>query len=114
MSQVTPFLQNGNTVKITAAVTPPTAVRILPTFVAALPPYNQYRVVNPSGSTVFIGAASTAAQAATNAAVVSTTGAAIPLIPGAVEIFSFPPDWYFSASVASGTADIYITPGEGL
>lgn len=114
MSQTTPFLQNGNTVKITAAVTPPTAVKVPSTFVSVSASYNQYRVVNPSTSTVFLGAASTAAQAATNAAVISTTGAAIPLVQGAVEIFSFPADWFFTADVASGTADIYITPGEGL
>lgn len=114
MSQVTPFLQNGNTVKITAAVTPPTAVLVPPTFVAAAAPYNQYRVFNSSAATVFLGTASTAAQAATNAAVVSTTGAGVPLAAGSVSIFSVPSGWYFSAGVASSTADIYITPGEGL
>ena len=114
MSQVTPFLQNGNTTKITAAVTAPSGVNILPTFVAVLPPYNQYRVVNPSTSLVFIGVAPTAAQAATAAAAVTTTGQGIPIVPGAVEVFSFPPEWFFSATTASGTADIYITPGEGL
>lgn len=114
MSQVTPFLQNGQTRAITAASTPPTAVKVLPTFVAALPPYNQYRVVNSGTVTAFLGAGPSAAEAATNSAVVTTTGNGVPLLPGAVEIFSFPPEWFFTASTASGTAAIYITPGEGL
>ena len=114
MSQVTSFLQTGDTVKITAAVTPPTAVKTLPNFSAALPPYNQVRVVNSGNSLVFLGVAASAAQAVTNAAAISSTGKAIPLLPDAVEIFSFPPEWFYSAYVASGTVDIYITPGEGL
>lgn len=114
MSQVTPFLQNGQTRAITAAVSPPTAVKVMPTFVAALPPYNQYRVVNSGTVTAFLGAGPSAAEAATNAAVVTTTGNAIPLLPGAVEIFSFSPDWYFTASTAVNTSTVYITPGEGL
>lgn len=114
MSYTTPFLQNGATQLVTAAVSPPAALQVLPTFTAVSGPRNQFRVVNNGSATAFLGAGPTAALAATNSAVVTTNGNAIPLVPGAVEIFSFPPNWYFTASTASGTATIYITPGEGL
>ena len=114
MSETTAFIQNGATRAITAAVTPPTAVQVPANFTAGSRSRNQFRVVNSGTVTAFLGAAPSAAAAATNSAVVSTTGNAIPLVPGAVEIFSFPPDWYFTLSTASDTAVVYITPGEGL
>jgi len=114
MSQVTPFSQNGQTRAITAAVSPPTAVKVLPTFAAVLPPCNQYRVVNAGPEIVFLGAGPSAAEASANAVPVTTGGNGIPVLPGAVEIFSFSPDWYFTASTAVNTSTVYITPGEGL
>ena len=114
MSYVTPFLQNGATRAITAATTAPTAVQILPTFTSALGPRNQFRVVNVGTETAFLGTGPTAALAVANAAPVTTTGDAIPIVPGAVEIFSLAPDWYFTARTATGTSQLYITPGEGL
>lgn len=114
MSYTTPFLQNGATQLLTAATSPPTAQQVLPTFNATPGPRNQFRVVNAGAVTAFLGAGPTAALAATNSAVVSTTGNGIPLLPGAIEILSFPSTWFFTASTASSTATIYITPGEGL
>lgn len=114
MTETTSFIQNGATRAITAAVTPPTAVQILANFTAGSRSRNQFRVANAGNFTAFLGAGPTADIAATNAAVVSTTGNAIPLVAGAVEIFSFPPDWYFTLSTASDTSVVYITPGEGL
>jgi hypothetical protein len=114
MSYVTPFLQNGATRAITAATSAPTAVQILPTFTSALGPRNQFRVVNAGTEVAFLGAGPSAAEATANAAPVTTTGNGVPMLPGAVEIFSFVPDWYFTARTASGTSQIYITPGEGL
>ena len=114
MTYTTAFLQNGATQLFTAAVTPPTALQVLPTFTANLTPRNQFRVVNAGSVTAFLGAGPTAALAATNSAVVTGNGNGIPLVPGAVEVFSFPPNWYFTVSTASSTATIYITPGEGL
>jgi hypothetical protein len=114
MSYTTPFLQNGATQLFTAAVTPPTALKVPANFTVTPGPRNQFRVVNNGLVTAFLGAGPTAAIAATNSAVVTDKGNAIPIIPGAVEIFSFPPEWFFTASTASGTATIYITPGEGL
>jgi hypothetical protein len=114
MSEFTPFLQNGATRAITADTTAPAAVQILPTFTSALNPRNQFRVVNAGTNVAFVGTGPTATLAVTNAAPVTTTGDGIPMLPGAVEIFSFPPTWYFTARTASGTSQIYITPGEGL
>jgi hypothetical protein len=114
MSYTTAFLQNGATRLFTAAVTPPTALQVLPTFTAVAGPRNQFRVINDGLETVFLGAGPTAAVAAANAAVVTSAGNAIPLVPGAVEIFSFPAEWYFTVGTAANTSTIYITPGEGL
>ena len=44
----------------------------------------------------------------------TNSGNAIPIVPGGVEVFTFPSQWYFTASTASSTATLYITPGEGL
>lgn len=114
MSDTSAFIQNGSTQLVTAAVSPPTAVQIPANFTVGPRPRNQYRVVNAGSVTAFLGAGAAAGTAATNSAVVTTTGNAIPLVPGAVEVFSFPYDWYFTCSTASSTAAIYITPGEGL
>lgn len=114
MSEPSAFIQNGATKKIVAAVTPPAAVQVPASFTAGPRPRNQYRVVNGGAQIAFLGAAAAASDAATNAAVVTSTGNGIPLLPGATEVFSFPYDWYFTCSTASSTTDIYITPGEGL
>jgi len=114
MSDPSAFIQNGATRKIVAAVSAPYAVRIRASFTAGPRPRNQYRVVNSGSVVAFLGAAADAVNAAANAAVVSTTGNGIPLLPGATEVFSFPYDWYFTCTTASSPADIYITPGEGL
>lgn len=57
--------------------------------------------------------------ASTATAALPTTGTAatgIPLPPNTVVRFSAPPSFWVSAitSTAGGTADIYITPGQGL
>jgi hypothetical protein len=75
----------------------------------------QYRIINGGTVTVFLGVGVSAAAAAA-AAVAATSGtpaAGIPLVPGAVEVFSFDVDTYFSGLAASNTT-LYITPGDGL
>jgi len=114
MSDASAFIQNGDTRKITAAVTPPAAQLIPANYTAGPRPRNQYRVVNAGTVVAFLGAGNSSAAAQANSAVVATTGGGIPLLPGATEVFSFPYDWYFTCSTASSTTDIYITPGEGL
>jgi len=36
------------------------------------------------------------------------------LLPGTDEILSFVPNAYFTGVTSSGTASIYVTPGDGL
>ena len=114
MSYTTAFIQNGATQLFTAATSPPTALQVLPTFNAVPGPRNQFRIVNAGAVTVFLGAGPTAAIAATNSAVVTDNGNAIPVLPNAVEVLSFPATWFFTVSTAASTATVYITPGEGL
>ena len=114
MPEPSAFIQNGATVKITAAVTPPSAVQVPANFTVGPRSRNQYRVVNSGVVPAFLGAGGTAAAATANAAVVASSGNGIPILPGGTEVFSFPYDWYFTCSTASSTSDIYITPGEGL
>jgi hypothetical protein len=117
MSEPIAFLQNGKTVAITAAQTAPTPAQVKPDFNVSgyAMPRLQYRILNTGSVVVFLGVGATATEATANSATISSSGNAIPLLPGTDEIFSFMPNSYFTASVASATtAGIYITPGEGL
>ena len=104
------FTKLGNTVVFTAATTAPTAVQAVSTTLGG----NQYRIINAGTNTVFLGYGTTAAAANTAAAVVTTTGEALPLLPGTDEILTFVPNAYFTGVTTSGNAVIYITPGDGL
>ena len=104
------FTKLGNTVVFTAATTAPAAVQAASTTLGG----NQYRIVNPGSVTVFLGYGSTATEANTNASVVTSSGASLPLLPGTDEILSFVPNAYFTGVTSSGTASIYVTPGDGL
>lgn len=103
-----PFAPLGNTVTITANVSAPAGVKVPVTS----PEYEagQYRVINNSINTVFLGFGPTAAIAQTRAGSVATS---LPLVPGAVEIIRFGNASYFSAT-ASAASTLYITPGQGL
>jgi Na+/phosphate symporter len=104
------FTKTGNTVTFTAASTAPTAVQCVSTTLGG----NQYRVINNGTVTVFLGYGTTAAEATTNAVQVTSSQAAFPLLPSTDEILTFVPNAYFTAVTASGTAVVYITPGDGL
>jgi hypothetical protein len=104
------FTPMGNTVTFTAATTAPTPVQALSTTIGG----TQYRVINDGTVTVFMGWGDSAAAATANAVVVTTTGRAFPLLAGTDEILTFNANQYFTAVTASGTASIYITPGDGM
>ena len=104
------FTKLGNTVVFTAATTAPVAVQAASTTLGG----NQYRIVNPGSVTVFLGYGSTAAEANTNSSVVTSSGASLPLLPGTDEILSFVPNAYFTGVTVSGSANVYVTPGDGL
>lgn len=104
------FTKTGNTVAFIAATSAPTPVQAISTTLGG----NQYRILNNGTVTVFLGVGDTAANATTNTAVVTTTGTSIPLLPGTDEILSFLPNGYFTGITSSGTATIYVTPGDGI
>ena len=103
------FTKTGNTVVFTAAASAPTPVQAVSTTLGG----NQYRIINAGSVTVFLGYGADGASANSNAAVITTTGTSIPLLPGTDEILSFVPNAYFTGVTASGNATIYITCGDG-
>ena len=109
MSVSAPFTPSGNTVTFTAATSAPTPVQALSTTLGG----NQYRVVNAGSTLVFMGVGTSSANATANAVVVSSSQAAIPLLAGTDEIITFPPNAWFTGITSSGTASIYVTPGDG-
>lgn len=109
------FTVLGNTCKLTAATTAPTPIQVTSSTLGG----NQYRIINLSGSvTAFLSYAQTSAGATANCVVPTGDGSnaknCIPILPNTDEILSFVPNGYFTAITVSGTADIYITPGDGL
>lgn len=104
------FTKTGNTVTFLAATTAPTPVQCLSTTLGG----NQYRVINAGTGVVFLGYGTTAATANSTATTISTTAPAFPLLPNTDEILTFVPNAYFTGVTASGTATVYITPGDGL
>ena len=76
----------------------------------------QYRIVNNSAETVFLGVGATAAQAAARAAaiVAGTPADTIVLVPGAVEVLRFNNNAFFTGFSSTGAADVYVTPGQGI
>jgi hypothetical protein len=104
------FTQFGNTVAFVAATTAPAPVQAIANTLGG----NQYRIINSGNVVVFLGYGSTAAQATTNAVIVTSSQPALPLLPGTDEILTFVPNAYFTGVTASGTANIYITNGDGM
>ena len=104
------FTKTGNTVTFVANTLAPTPVQCLSTTLGG----NQYRVINTGTITVFLGYGTTSAEATNNAVVVTSSQTSFPLLPSTDEILTFVPNAYFTAISSSGTATIYITPGDGL
>lgn len=104
------FTKTGNTIAFVANVAAPTAVQCTSTTLGG----NQYRIINSGSITVFLGYGTSSSDASNNAVVVTTTGLSFPLLAGTDEILSFVPNAYFTGITSSGTANVYITPGDGL
>ena len=104
------FTKTGNTVTFVANTSAPTPVQCLSTTLGG----NQYRVINTGTITVFLGYGTTSTEATNNAVVVTSSQTSFPLLPSTDEILTFVPNAYFTAISSSGTATIYITPGDGL
>ena len=104
------FQKTGNTAAFIANTTAPTPVQAVSTTLGG----NQYRIINSGTVTVFMGYGANAAAASAAATVVTTSGEAIPLLPGTDEILTFVPNAYFTGITISGTANVYVTCGDGL
>jgi hypothetical protein len=109
MAVNSPFTPSGNTVAFVAATTAPTAVQAVSSTLGG----NQYRVINAGSVTAFLGFGASAAAANAAAAIVTSSGQALPLLAGTDEIITFTPNAYFTAITSSSNAAIYITPGDG-
>jgi hypothetical protein len=105
-----PFTPSGNTVVFTAATTAPTPVQAVSSTLGG----NQYRVINAGLVTVFMGLGASNTAATANAVVVTSSASSIPLLPGTDEILTFVPNAYFTGITSSGTAAVYIVPGDGM
>ena len=103
------FTKTGNTVTFTANTSAPTPVQVTNTTIGG----NQYRIINSGTTVVFLGYGTTASDATNAAATITSTGTAFPLLPSTDEILTFVPNAYFTG-VSTGTAVIYITPGDGV
>ena len=110
------FVPLGKTMVVAAAVSAPLGVQA-PLGTGQQLTYGtcQYRVINAGTNTVFLGVGATAAAAQTAAVapVAGTPSDAIVLVPGAVEVFRFEPNVFFSGLASSATT-VYIVPGQGL
>ncbi len=104
------FGKMGNTVTFLAASTAPAPVQAASTTLGG----NQYRIINNGTVTVFLGYGSTASDATNNAVLVTSSQNSLPILPNTDEILSFVPNAYFTGVTSSGTANIYITPGDGV
>lgn len=104
-----PFTPSGNSVVFTANTSPPSAVQAVSTTLGG----NQYRIINAGTVVVFLGFGATQSAAQNNATVISTTAPSLALLPGTDEIITFQPNAWFTGITSSGTAAIYITPGDG-
>ena len=104
-----PFCPCGNTVAFIANTSAPTPIQAVSSTLGG----NQYRVINAGSNLVFMGFGTASSDASNNATVITTTGKSIPLLAGTDEIITFPPNAWFTGITSSGTAAIYVTPGDG-
>ena len=105
------FTPQGKTISVTAASTAPTPTQAPSTTIGA----TQYRVINSGTVVAYLGIGPDAATATANAVKPTSSSTwAIPLLPSTDEIITFNANAYFTAATDSGTAVLFITPGDGL
>ena len=117
MTDGRPFHPIQNTIRLTAATSAPVGVHAELGLSAIH--LTQVRIHNSGAVTAFVTFSTVSGADAQSKAVIPTgTGAnskfCWPIPPGAIEIFTAPPSAYWSAITASGSADLYLTPGEGM
>ena len=104
------FFPCGNTITFTAAATPPTPVQATASVASGL---ISHRILNAGTVLAYLGIGSSATLATTNAGSITTSGPAYPLLPGTNEVIAAPTNSWFTASTATGTAVLFVTPGMG-
>ena len=109
------YTVTGNTITLTAATSAPSPVQCSSVTLGG----NQYRVINASTTVgCFLSFAADAATATSNCVIPTGAGAnstrTLYLLPSTDEVITFIPNAYFTAITASGTAVLYISPGDGM
>ena len=109
------YTVTGNTIKLTAATSAPAPVQCTSVTLGG----NQYRVINASTTQgCFLSFAADAATATSNCVIPTGAGASssrtLYILPSTDEVISFIPNAYFTAITSANTADLYISPGDGL
>jgi hypothetical protein len=109
------FLQQGNTILVAGAGTAPLGIQAI-VGTQEFDRGNQIRVHNAGPNLAFVASGIDAATAQGNATIPGAqSSAAIPVPPGAIEVWTVNRGYFWSAICASGqTASVYLTPGEGL
>jgi hypothetical protein len=107
------FVPLGNTVTFLANTQAPTPVQAVQSSANNVS-FCQYRIFNSGTNLVFLGWGSNTTIANNNAIVVTTSASCLPVLPGTLEIVSLPSNTYITAITASGTSQIYVTPGVGV
>jgi hypothetical protein len=115
MSVSAAFTYTGNTVALTAATSAPTPVQCSSVTLGG----NQYRIINASTTVGCFLSFAADPTTATNNCVIPTGGGnsstrTIYILPSTDEIITFVPNAYFTAITSSGTAVLYIVPGDGM
>jgi tartrate dehydratase beta subunit/fumarate hydratase class I family protein len=88
-----PFHPMGPTITFTAVTGTPPAGQQAPIAPTTSTSAGQYRIINDSTVTVFLGVGPTSAAAIANAGAVATS---VPLLPGTDEVLRFSPDAFFT------------------
>ena len=105
------YTVTGNTVKLTAATSAPTPVQCSSTTLGG------NRIIYASTTQgCFLSFAQDAATATSNC-VIPTVGSStrtLYILPSTDEVVTFVPNAYFTAITAANTADLYISPGDGM
>ena len=111
------FHPTGDTVLLASATTAPTGVQVVSNDAqGANRSSDCYQFYNAGDETSYIGWGATAASAQ-SATVVPTLGTAqgvVPVPAGAVIVFRFGLNMFFSGINATSAGDVFITPGEGV
>jgi hypothetical protein len=105
------FNPTGNTITFLANTAAPTAIQATTNSNTS---YCQYRVFNSGSSLIFLGVGANTTIANNNAVVVTSSNTGVPVLPGTLEIFSFPSNSYFTGITSTGNSQIYVTPGLGV